>query len=80
MSKFIRIGEKIVIIDDVLSTGGTLKSVIEGIHRAGAEVKHILVVVEKGPGLEKLKISYPEIKIESLVKLEMDGDKIVLLN
>lgn len=73
-------GEKIVIIDDVLSTGGTLKAVIEGILRAGAEVKHILVVVEKGPGLEKLKISYPEIKIESLVKLEMDGDKVVLLN
>jgi len=73
-------GEKIVIIDDVLSTGGTLKAVIGGIQRAGAEVKHILVVVEKGPGLEKLKISYPEIKIESLVKLEMDGDKVVLLN
>ena len=73
-------GEKIVIIDDVLSTGGTLKAVIGGIQRAGAEVKHILVVVEKGTGLEKLKISYPEIKIESLVKLEMDGDKVVLLN
>ena len=73
-------GEKIAIIDDVLSTGGTLKAVIEGIKKAGAEVKHILVVVEKGPGLEKLKIDYPEIKIESLVKLEMDGEKIVLLN
>ncbi len=73
-------GEKIAIIDDVLSTGGTLKAVIEGIKKAGAEVKHILVVVEKGPGLEKLKIDYPDIKIESLVKLEMDGEKIVLLN
>ncbi len=73
-------GEKIAIIDDVLSTGGTLKAVIKGIEKAGAEVKHILVVVEKGPGLEKLKNDYPEIKIESLVKLEMDGDKIVLLN
>ena len=73
-------GEKIAIIDDVLSTGGTLKAVIEGIKKAGAEVKHILVVVEKGPGLEKLKIDYPAIKIESLVKLEMDGEKIVLLN
>jgi len=76
----IKPGERIAIVDDVLSTGGTLKSIIEGIKKTGASVEHILVVVEKGPGLKRLQSEYPDIKIESLVKLEMNGEKIVLLN
>jgi adenine phosphoribosyltransferase len=73
-------GEKVVIVDDVLSTGGTLKAVLEGVRRTGAEVTHIIAVVEKGPGLAKLQAEYPEVIIESLVRLEMDGDRIVLLD
>jgi adenine phosphoribosyltransferase len=73
-------GEKVVIVDDVLSTGGTLKAVLEGVRRTGAEVTHIIAVVEKGPGLVKLQAEYPDVIIESLVRLEMDGDRIILLD
>ena len=76
----IKPGEKVVIVDDVLSTGGTLKAVLEGVRRTGAEVSHIIAVVEKGPGLVKLQAEYPEVIIESLVRLEMDGDRIILLD
>ena len=73
-------GEKVVIVDDVLSTGGTLKAVLEGVCRTGAQVTHIIAVVEKGPGLALLQAEYPEVAIESLVRLEMDGARIVLLD
>ena len=73
-------GERVAIVDDVLSTGGTLEAVIEGVRRAGAEVAEIIAVVEKGDGLRRLKGLYPDIRIQSLVRLEMDGDKIVLLD
>lgn len=73
-------GEKVVIVDDVLSTGGTLKAVLEGVRRTGAHVTHIIAVVEKGPGLALLQSEYPEVAIESLVRLEMDGARIVLLD
>ena len=73
-------GENVVIVDDVLSTGGTLKAVIEGVRRTGAVVSHIIAVVEKGPGLKILQEQYPEINIESLVRLEMDGGEVVLLD
>ncbi len=76
----IKPGEKIAIIDDVLSTGGTIRSVIEGVKRTGALIKNIVVVVEKGPGMEILQNDYPEIKFDSLVKLEMDGEKVVILD
>ncbi|MDP6235228.1 MAG: hypoxanthine/guanine phosphoribosyltransferase [Candidatus Poseidoniaceae archaeon] len=73
-------GENVVIVDDVLSTGGTLKAVLEGVRRTGAVVSHIIAVVEKGPGLKILQEQYPEINIESLVRLEMDGGEVVLLD
>ena len=76
----IKPGEKIAIIDDVLSTGGTIRSVVEGVKKTGAIIENIVVVVEKGPGMEILQQDYPNIKFDSLVKLEMDGEKVVILD
>ncbi|MGB0235866.1 MAG: hypoxanthine/guanine phosphoribosyltransferase [Poseidonia sp.] len=73
-------GERVAILDDVLSTGGTLEAVIEGVRRAGAEVTEIIAVVEKGGGLRRLQGLYPDIRIQSLVRLEMDCDQVVLLD
>ncbi|MGB2167692.1 MAG: hypoxanthine/guanine phosphoribosyltransferase [Poseidonia sp.] len=73
-------GERVAILDDVLSTGGTLEAVIEGVRRAGAEVTEIIAVVEKDGGLRRLQGLYPDIRIQSLVRLEMDGDQVVLLD
>ena len=76
----IKPGESIAIVDDVLSTGGTLDAVIKGVEKAGANVKSIVAVVEKGPGLEMLKTKYPAIDISSIVRLTMEGAEIVLLD
>ena len=76
----VKSGERVVIVDDVLSTGGTLRAIIKGIEKTGAEIMHIITVVEKGPGLKSLQTDYPNIKIESLVRLEMDGSNIVILD
>ena len=76
----LREGERIAIVDDVLSTGGTLEAVIEGVRRAKANVTDIIAVVEKGEGLQRLQGIYPDIRIQSLVRLVMDGDTIVLLD
>ena len=73
-------GERVAIVDDVLSTGGTLEAVIEGVRRAGAVVTEIIAVVEKGGGLRRLQGLYPDIRIQSLVRLEMDGGNVVLLD
>lgn len=75
----IKQGENLVIIDDVLSTGGTIRSVIEGVKKTGAVIQNIVVVVEKGPGMATLQNDYPEIRFDSLVKLEMDGEKVVII-
>ena len=73
-------GERVAILEDVLSTGGTLQAVIEGVRRAEAMVTDIITVVEKGDGLERLQAAHPDVRIQSLVRLEMDGAKVVLLD
>ncbi|HEY1915179.1 MAG TPA: pyridoxal-phosphate dependent enzyme [Streptosporangiaceae bacterium] len=40
-------GDRVVIIDDTVSTGGTLMALIEAVRQAGAEVLEVLVVTEK---------------------------------
>ena len=73
-------GERILIVDDVLSTGGTLDAIIKGVETLGAQIESVVVVVEKGPGLGQLQEKYPHIEISSIIRLEMDGEKVVLLD
>ena len=62
-------GMKVLLIDDVLATGGTIGAAIELMHRLGAEVVHVLALLEID-GLEGralLSAKYPDIPISSLV-------------
>ncbi len=38
----------VVVIDDVLSTGGTMKAVLSGLEQKGAVVRDVLVVIKRG--------------------------------
>ena len=76
----IKKGERVLIVDDVLSTGGTLDAVISGVESIGALIESIVVVVEKGPGLKQLQQKYSHIEISSLVQVEMDGGNVVILD
>jgi len=44
----IKEGDRIVIIDDVISTGGTMNAVITAMNRIGAEIRDICFVIKKG--------------------------------
>ena len=76
----IKQGERLLIVDDVLSTGGTLDAIIQGVESLGAVIEAIIVVVEKGPRLAQLQEKYPHIEISSIVRLEMVDGKVVLLD
>lgn len=62
-------GSKVLLIDDVLATGGTIGAAIELIHRVGGEVSHVLALLEISglPGRATLQAKYPNIPITSLV-------------
>ena len=62
-------GAKVLLIDDVLATGGTICAAIELIQRLGGQVVHVLALIEIDglPGRERLNAQYPEIQVTSLV-------------
>ena len=67
-------GERIVIVDDVISTGGTLEPLLEKLEEIGVILRDIVIAIEKGEGRSRLNRERPEWPIRSLARIEIvDG-------
>ena len=71
-------GARVLIVDDVVSTGGTLHPVLKAVEESGAIVQDCWIVFEKGEGMNNIRTS-GDWPLNSLVRIEMQGDKIVVL-
>ena len=60
---------KVLLIDDVLATGGTISAAIDLIQRIGGEVIHVLALLEISglSGRDKINQTYPDIPITSFL-------------
>lgn len=70
-------GDRIIIVDDVLSTGGTLKAVLKSLKNIGVIIKCVIIVVDKC----KSDINYDDfynIKIHTLSKIEVKDGKLII--
>ena len=72
-------GDRVFIVDDVVSTGGTLLPILQAVDRIGAIVADCWIVFEKGPGMDFVR-SHGDWPLNSLVRIEMNGNKVVLLD
>ncbi|WP_292460940.1 hypoxanthine/guanine phosphoribosyltransferase [Methanothermococcus sp.] len=68
-------GDKVLIVDDVLSTGGTMVAIIKALEKAGAHIEDIVCAIERGNGKEmvKEKTGYD---VKTLVKIDVVDGKI----
>jgi len=71
-------GDRVVIVDDVISTGGTLKAIVQALKAMGVEVTDIIVVVQKTDGLERLEAELG-MKIKTLVRVDVKDGKVRVL-
>jgi len=62
--------DTLLIVDDVLSTGGTIIAVVEGIRKIGAKIADIVVVVNKNRNIEKIERAIG-MKIKSITNIEI---------
>jgi len=74
----IKKGDRILLVDAVISTGGTLIAVIDGLKKAGAIVKDVVCVIEKGEG-KKLVKEKTGITVKTLAKIEVYENKVKVL-
>jgi adenine phosphoribosyltransferase len=71
----IKPGQKVNIVDDLLSSGGTSCGLIEAVQKSGATVNELLFVGEKVNlgGRQKIRDRFGDVKVTSLVKFKSEG-------
>jgi adenine phosphoribosyltransferase len=72
-------GDRILVVDDVVSTGGTMLPVLKTLESIGAIVQDCWIVFEKGDGVSKVREegNWP---LNSLIKMKMEGENITILD
>ena len=72
-------GERILVVDDVISTGGTLEPLLESLEGMGAVLQEVIVAIEKGDGRERLSEERPEWPIRTLARIDIVDGKVEIL-
>ena len=70
-------GEKILLIDDVVSTGGTMIALLKTLKDMDLEVKSAVAIIEKGEGKEIVE-KETGMKVLTIVKLDVVDGKVVI--
>jgi adenine phosphoribosyltransferase len=70
-------GDRIFLIDDVISTGGTMTAVIQALQRIGIDIVDVMAIIEKGDGKEKVE-NKTGVKVKSLVRANVIDGKVVI--
>lgn len=72
-------GDRVLLVDDVLSTGGTLLAIADALKRMGADFSDIVIVIEK-----KGKREYVEntigVPVKALISVEIVDGKVQLFD
>ena len=71
--------DRVLIVDDVISTGGTMRAILSSIESMGAGIADVVIAFEKGDGMSRLveERGWP---MQSLVRLTMEDDQVVILD
>ena len=73
-------GERILVVDDVISTGGTLEPLLESLEGMGAVLQDVIVAIEKGDGRRRLSNERPEWPIRTLAKIDIVDGKVEIVH
>jgi adenine phosphoribosyltransferase len=70
-------GDRVLLLDDVLSTGGTLSALTGALEDIGADVVDTVAVIKKVGGENKIEDS--EYQVKTLINVDVvDGEVIVV--
>ena len=75
----IKPGEKILIVDDVISTGGTLEPILATLEEMGVILQDIVIAIEKGEGRERLAKERPSWPIKTLARIDIIDGRVEIL-
>jgi adenine phosphoribosyltransferase len=70
-------GDTIVIVDDVLSTGGTLRAVLSVFKKMSVNVKGVFIAINKGSHIEEISKEY-NVPITSIININVVNGEVVI--
>ncbi len=71
-------GERVLVLDDVLSTGGTLAAVLTALDEIGAEVVDTVAVIKKVGGENKIEDT--DFHIKTLINVDVIDQEVVIID
>jgi len=69
-------GDRVVFVDDVISTGGTLSAIVKALRSLGAEIVDVLIVFEKTGERDAMERELG-LRIKTLLRVEVRDGKLV---
>lgn len=69
-------GDRVLIIDDIVDTGGTMIAMIQAVRKAGVEIIDVVALAEKVEvgGVARIE-KETEIKLKTIIKVDTSGEK-----
>lgn len=70
-------GERVILVDDVVSTGGTMAAVLNALKGMGVVVVDVIAVIEKGEGkgIVERKTGF---NVKTLLKVNVENAKVII--
>lgn len=75
----LRAGDRVLLVDDVISTGGTLEPLLRALHEMGVVVKDVVIAIEKGEGRARLEREHG-VRIRTLQRIDVRDGRVALLD
>jgi adenine phosphoribosyltransferase len=70
-------GDKVLVLDDVLSTGGTMKAILDALSHIGADVVDVVAVIKKaGPN----KLDDTDHAVKTLINVTVEDGEVVIVD
>ena len=71
-------GDRVLVLDDVLSTGGTLRGITGALEEIGADVVDVVAVIKKVGGENKIEQS--EYDVKTLINVDVEDGEVVIVD
>jgi adenine phosphoribosyltransferase len=70
-------GDTVLVLDDVLSTGGTMKAILDALNHIGADVVDVVAVIKKaGPN----KLDDTDYSVKTLINVTVEDGEVVIVD
>ncbi|RLF49542.1 MAG: adenine phosphoribosyltransferase, partial [Thermoplasmata archaeon] len=70
-------GDKIAIVDDVLSTGGTLRAVLKALREKDIDVRIVVIAIDKGTTAREIEKEFG-VPVVSLASIEVGENETII--